>query len=100
MVSISDGCWLWSGAVRDKGRPGGSYGAFVVCRCGQYRTYRANRIAYQLVNGPIPDGLWVLHRCDVRLCVRPSHLFLGTAKDNTLDALAKGRLACGLRGAA
>ena len=51
----------------------------------------AHRIAWQKTNGEIPDGLWVLHKCDVKLCINPDHLFLGTASDNTLDMLAKGR---------
>jgi len=44
-------------------------------------------------NGPIPDGLCVLHVCDNRKCVRPDHLFLGTAADNIHDMIAKGRAA-------
>jgi hypothetical protein len=44
-----------------------------------------------MANGPIPDGLFVLHRCDNPPCVRPDHLRLGTAKDNTQDMLRKGR---------
>ena len=51
----------------------------------------AHRIAWQLNEGPIPKGLCVLHRCDNRRCVRPSHLFLGTKKDNAIDAISKGR---------
>lgn len=44
-----------------------------------------------MANGPIEGGLWVLHRCDNPPCVRPEHLFLGTAKDNTQDMIRKGR---------
>jgi hypothetical protein len=46
---------------------------------------------WQVVNGPIPEGLFVLHRCDRPLCVKPAHLYLGSAADNTRDMLAKGR---------
>lgn len=49
-------------------------------------------MAYELEFGPIPDGLFVLHRCDNRRCVRGDHLFLGTCQDNHDDARAKGRI--------
>lgn len=54
------------------------------------KAHRASWIAYR---GEIPDNLWVLHRCDNRLCVNPEHLFLGTARDNTQDMIKKGRKA-------
>lgn len=41
--------------------------------------------------GPIPKGMFVLHKCDVRACVKPDHLFIGTKKDNTRDMMSKGR---------
>lgn len=76
------GCWIWTGALKGKG----------YANTGTYRnTQRGHRVTWELRNGPIPKGLMVLHRCDVRCCVNPDHLFLGTARDNILDAIAKGR---------
>lgn len=53
--------------------------------------YRANRIAYSLTHGPVPPGLVVMHTCDRPICVRPSHLQMGTYQDNVLDCWRKGR---------
>jgi hypothetical protein len=50
-----------------------------------------HRVAWELANGPIPDGMCVLHRCDNPPCCNPDHLFLGTLSDNTQDMIAKGR---------
>jgi hypothetical protein len=74
------GCWIWTGAA-------GRYGAVTINR----KHIDAHRLSWLLYRGPIPDGLRVLHRCDVCLCVNPSHLFLGTAKDNSQDMVMKGR---------
>jgi hypothetical protein len=52
---------------------------------------RSHRFAYELEHGPIPDGLFVLHRCDNRKCCNPKHLFIGTQADNMHDMDAKGR---------
>lgn len=78
------GCWIWQAARLPKG-----YGAFV--SKSHPLSGRAHRAAWELYVGPIPAGLWVLHRCDNPPCVNPAHLFLGTASDNTADMMAKGR---------
>lgn len=81
-----DGCWLWTGSKSSHG-----YGQLFSMVGGHRAVLHTHRISWELHNGPIPDGLWVLHRCDVRPCVRPDHLFLGTRQDNTDDMMAKGR---------
>ena len=76
------GCWEWRGAQ-------GSDGYGRVRR--KSKTYSAHRFSYELFKGQIPQGLCVLHQCDNPLCVNPTHLFLGTKRDNTADMLRKGR---------
>lgn len=85
-VARTDGCWLWTGATNAAG-----YGLLGRGRRGEGNA-RASHVSYELAFGPIPDGLWVLHRCDNPRCVRPDHLFLGTHTDNMADAKAKGRM--------
>jgi hypothetical protein len=87
---------LWTGALKpSKPKHGGAtfyYGsAKVISPYDGKMMHQAHRIAWTLVCGPIPDGLWVLHKCDTPLCVNVDHLFLGTGKDNSLDMVAKLR---------
>ncbi len=89
-VQRGNGCWLWTGP-----KVGMGYGKFSVR--GKY--YRAHRVSWELVNGPIPSGLIVCHKCDVPACVRPDHLFLGTFNDNNKDLARKGHAARGERNA-
>lgn len=87
-IARFDECWNWQAC---KFRDG--YGQFRA----NYHNYRAHRVAYTLYHGDIPDGLVVCHTCDNRLCCNPSHMFLGTIRDNSLDAREKGRLPTGER---
>lgn len=84
-------CWLWTGKPETPG-----YGVIYAGGRNSKAT-KAHRFSWELVNGPIPEGQKVCHRCDVRMCVRPTHLFLGTAQENTADMVHKGRQARGER---
>ena len=86
-VNKTGACWLWTGAKS------GGYGNISV----NGSTTKAHRISWEWTNGPIPEGMAVLHKCDVRLCVRPDHLFLGSIADNANDMVNKGRQAVGQR---
>jgi hypothetical protein len=87
-----DACWIWAASMRGGRGAAGSYGQFTLWRDGRQIHVCAHRVSWVLANGSIPDDASVLHRCDVRLCVNPAHLFLGTQRDNMRDASAKGRL--------
>lgn len=82
--SNCDGCWEWRGA-----RKGGRmrYGTIHV---GD-KSVQVHRLSWILHFGPIPDNLFVCHKCDNPICVRPDHLFLGTNLDNCIDRDQKGR---------
>lgn len=82
----AEACWSYCGYVSDRG-----YGVFGYTSGGRSVRVRAHRLAWELSRGEIPDGLSVLHRCDNPRCVNPSHLFLGSQKDNMHDAVRKGR---------
>lgn len=81
-VDLSSGCWLYPGAVVGDGyRRVGVNG----------KRWLAHRYAWSISKGNIPEGMQVLHKCDVPNCVKPWHLFLGTHQDNMNDKVAKNR---------
>lgn len=83
-VDRSDKCWIWLKARNSKE----GYGR-VWCKGELWHTHR---LVWELVNGPIPAGLYVCHKCDNPPCVNPDHLFLGGARENRMDAYSKGRV--------
>lgn len=88
------GCWEWT--LTKERPPLLAYG-----RCYFGKRYRhAHRVVWELLKGPIPEGMCVLHRCDNPPCCNPDHLFLGTLADNAADRDAKGRTAKGDRSGA
>lgn len=81
-VTKTESCWLWTAALDGKG-----YGRFWD---GEH-IVASHRYSWILVNGKIPDGMNICHHCDVPVCIRPTHLFMGTQKQNIHDMIAKGR---------
>lgn len=78
-----EACWEWQASFSSSG-----YGRFWN---GVKGDTLPHRISWVMANGPISPSIYVCHRCDNKKCVRPSHLFLGTQRDNMLDMVAKGR---------
>jgi hypothetical protein len=77
-VNKENDCWLWTGGISKSGY-------------GNYRNNGSHRYAYEITFGEIPKGMLVMHKCDVRACVNPDHLSIGTHKDNSKDMVAKNR---------
>ncbi|WP_223643966.1 HNH endonuclease [Corallococcus sp. EGB] len=86
-VRKGEGCWEWTLAHLR------GYGVFTA----NGKHLRAHRVAWELTNGPIPEGVLVCHHCDNPGCVRPDHLFLGSNADNNADRDSKGRQARGAK---
>lgn len=87
-INFTETCWLWTARIGTRG-----YGQFQV----DGKPVKAHRYSWKQFYGDIPEGLLVCHKCDVRHCVNPNHLFLGTHKDNTQDMVAKGRYLGGFK---
>jgi hypothetical protein len=84
---VSTGCILWTGCHSEYG-----YGVLARNINQIQKTYRVHRLAWEVANSrPIPDGYCVCHSCDVRDCINPQHLFLGTKADNNHDRWGKNR---------
>jgi hypothetical protein len=82
-----DDCWKWIACTDD-----GGYGK--MSGNTKQKWFRGTHISWHLHFGEIPEGLYVLHKCDNPPCVNPGHLFLGTLKDNMQDKIRKGRCRC------
>jgi len=81
MVPRINDCWLYEHPLNHNG-----YGLIY----WEHKTRRVHRVAWELFNGPIPKDLQILHKCDVRNCVNPQHLYLGTHSDNMQDRIKSG----------
>lgn len=87
-VDKTDGCWNWTGAVTSAG-----YGSFAVITTPKPKMVSAHKVAWEWANGPVPEGLVLMHSCDNRRCVRLDHLSVGSVNDNNRDMANKGRAA-------
>lgn len=76
------GCWIWMRSLNQRGYGQMSFEGYPTS---------AHRVSYQVFRGEIPEGKHVLHTCDVRVCVNPDHLYLGTDVENCRDRMVRGR---------
>jgi hypothetical protein len=83
-VKKTDTCWNWIGSKRGKS----GYGCIKI----NGKVLDTHRFSWILHFGEIPKGKYICHKCDNRLCVNPDHLFLGSPRDNVLDAIKKGKM--------
>jgi hypothetical protein len=81
------GCWIWMSTIHESG-----YGRV----CLGKKPFLAHRASYEEKYGKIPNGLMALHSCDVKSCVNPDHIFVGTQQDNMNDKVRKNRQAKGI----
>src|SRR5579863_135245 len=89
-----DSCWIWTGAIFKMS----GYGRFSLYVNGVYRSMGSHRVCYEFTYGAIGDtDVKVCHKCDVKLCVNPNHLFLGSQAENVADRDRKGRQCKGVR---
>lgn len=86
MPEPNSGCWLWTGSYQSSG-----YGIYEMPFAQQ--RIRAHRLSWLLHCGQLPRDLYICHQCDVRGCVNPKHLWIGTTQQNTADKVLKNRQA-------
>jgi len=85
-LSGSDACWLWTGAKNENG-----YGWITVYENSKQRFYFVHKVSFEWEYGEISEGSIIRHKCDTPLCVRPSHLVVGTQQQNVQDMIDRGR---------